>query len=74
MSALARRAPANLLDRVTATAGDLVRTGDNAHPQFRVIAVADDRAWIRNTQHGTDHVVPLGQCRRIPPVAGLQDL
>lgn len=51
-----------------------MRTSDNLHPQFKVIAVTDDRAWIRDTQYGADHVVPIDQCRRIPPDAGQQDL
>jgi len=44
--------------------GDLVRTGPNFHPHFQVIAVTDDRAWVRELQHGTDHVVPIKRCRR----------
>lgn len=55
-----RREPMLPLD-----AGDLVRTGENFHPHFRIIAVNDDRAWVREVQHGTDHVVPLGHCRRL---------
>jgi hypothetical protein len=47
--------------------GDLIRTGENFHPHFRVIAVTDDRAWIRDVQHGTDHVVPIDRCQRIAP-------
>ena len=67
MSLAARREPTDLFDEmVTSVAvGDLVRTGANSHPQFRVIALTEDRAWIRNTQHGTDHVVPVERCRRI---------
>jgi len=45
--------------------GDVVRTGDNFPPRFQVIALTNDRAWIRDTQHGTDHVVPLDRCNRI---------
>lgn len=46
-------------------AGDLIRTGENFHPHFHVIAVTEDRAWIRDTQHGADHIVPIDQCRRL---------
>ena len=46
-------------------AGDLVRTGHNAYPRFRVIATSDDRAWVRDAQTGTDHVVPIARCRKI---------
>ena len=45
--------------------GDLVRTGENLHPHFHVIAVTADRAWIRDTQYGADHVVPVNRCRKI---------
>jgi hypothetical protein len=43
---------------------DVVRTGDNAHPLYRVIAVYGDRAWLRDIQHGTDHVVPVARLRK----------
>jgi hypothetical protein len=43
----------------------VVRTGANFHPHYQVIALAEDRAWIRDTQHGTDHVIPLGRCQRL---------
>ncbi|HET9814442.1 MAG TPA: hypothetical protein VFQ33_01645 [Xanthobacteraceae bacterium] len=67
MSAAAWRSPANLLGETVSSVlvGDLVRTGENAHPNFNVIAVTEDRAWIRDTQHGTDHIVPVDRCRRI---------
>jgi hypothetical protein len=45
--------------------GDLVRTGENFHPHYHVIALTDDRAWIRDAQHGTDHVVPIDRCAKI---------
>ena len=45
--------------------GDLVRTGQNFHPHYLVIAMNADRAWIRDTQHGLDHVVPVDRCRKI---------
>jgi len=51
---------------------DLVRTSENFHPHYSVIAVADDRVWIRDVQHGTDHVVPIGKCQRIEPKSGAQ--
>jgi hypothetical protein len=46
-------------------AGDAVRTGANRHPFYRVIAIDGDRAWLRDVQHATDHIVPLARCRRI---------
>ena len=48
-----------------ATVGDIVRTGQNFHPHYRVIAVSADRAWIRDVQRGTDHVIPVDRCSRI---------
>jgi len=45
--------------------GDKVRTGENFHPHFYVIALNDDLAWIRDTQNGIDHVVPLDRCCRV---------
>lgn len=67
MNALAWKSPSNLLGGTmqSIAAGDLVRTGDNFHPHFHVIAMTEDRAWIRDTQYGTDHVVPLDRCTRI---------
>ena len=46
-------------------AGDLIRTGDNAYPRYRVVATNEDRAWVRDVQDGTDHVVPIARCRKI---------
>ena len=67
MNVAAWRSPANLLgETVTSVSvGDLVRTGENFHPHFQVIAVTADRAWIQETQHGTDHIVPVDRCNRI---------
>lgn len=45
--------------------GDLVRTGENYHPHYHVIALSQDRAWVRDSQHGVDHVVPRDRCRRL---------
>ena len=45
--------------------GDVVRTGGNAHPCYRVIATSDGRAWVRDVQDGTDYVVSLARCRRV---------
>ena len=46
-------------------AGDLVCTGPNAWPQFRVIAVHDNVAWVRNTQTGVDGLTATGRCRKV---------
>jgi hypothetical protein len=66
MSGLAFRSPMQVPGEATdVMVGDLVRTGENFHPHYEVIAVTHDRAWIRDTQYGSDHVVPIDRCRRI---------
>ena len=45
--------------------GDVVRTGDNLYPHFEIIALSGDRAWVRDVQYGTDHVVPINDVHRI---------
>ena len=67
MTSNAWRAPSNFRGEATPqiTAGDLVRTGENFHPHYHVVAITEDRAWIRDTQYGSDHIVPLDRCRRI---------
>lgn len=67
MRSNAWRSPADLLGGAGhyATVGDLIHTGANCHPKYQVIAVAGDRAWIRDIQHGADHVVPVQQCRKL---------
>lgn len=67
MNALKWRVPTDLLGDATSriAVGDLVRTSDNYHPHYQIIAVTEDRARIRDTQHGTDHVVPVDRCKKI---------
>ena len=45
--------------------GDLVRTGANLYPHFEVVAVHGDKAWLRNTADGADHLGLVARCRRI---------
>jgi hypothetical protein len=45
--------------------GDLVRTGPNLFPHFQVVAVHGDKAWVRNTETGADHLALVSRCRRI---------
>ena len=72
MNPIAWRLPADFLGETTlhVAVGDLVRTGDNSHPHYHVIAVTEDRAWIRDAQHGTDHIVPIDRCQRIEDADG----
>ena len=67
MSALPWRSPLDLLGRTTerVSVGDMIRTGENFRPHYLVIAVTEDRAWIRDTQHGADHIIPIDRCCRI---------
>jgi hypothetical protein len=49
----------------TILAGDLVQTSPNQFPQWRVIAVHDDKAWLRDVQTHADGVAELGRCRKV---------
>jgi hypothetical protein len=51
--------------------GDLVRTGENLHPHFEVVAVSGDKAWVRNVQNGADSLALLSRCRKIDPAVRL---
>ena len=44
---------------------DAVRTGDSRHPLYRVVVISGDKAWLRDIQHGTDHIVPVARCHKI---------
>ena len=68
MSRFAWRTPASPAGEsaLPVVAGDLIRTGENRYPYYRVIAITHDRAWIRDVQHGTDHVVPIDLCQTLP--------
>jgi hypothetical protein len=46
-------------------AGDIVRTGENLHPHFTVVAISGDKAWLRNLQSGADSLGLLSRCRKI---------
>jgi hypothetical protein len=45
--------------------GDLVHTGDNTYPQWKVIAIDGDKAWVRNVQTCADGVTDLRRCRKV---------
>jgi hypothetical protein len=45
--------------------GDKVHTGENRYPHYEVIALSGERAWVRDVQYGTDHVVPIARLTRI---------
>ena len=54
-------------DRRTARpiVGDLVRSGTNLYPHYHVIAISGDRAWVRDSQYNTDHIVPFARCHLV---------
>jgi hypothetical protein len=52
--------------------GDHVRTGPNLYPHFEVLAVHGDKAWVRNTDNGADHLALISRCRKINPQAFAQ--
>ncbi len=47
--------------------GDVVRTGPGPYPRYTVIAIHDDKVWLRNVQNGQDAVTGLDHCRRVEP-------
>jgi hypothetical protein len=51
----------------TIVIGDVVHTGSNHFPQWRVIAIDGDKAWVRNVQTHADGVTDLRRCRKVQP-------
>jgi hypothetical protein len=45
--------------------GDVVHADGHRFPCYRVIALNGNRAWVRDVQYGTDHVVPIAGFRKI---------
>jgi hypothetical protein len=42
--------------------GDIVKTGPNDYPRFKVIAIDGGRAWLRNVLTSDDAIVSLEEC------------
>lgn len=70
--AMMHRRPLNRLtlrhdeeDEAPIGAGDWVRTGLNIHPDYQVIAVSGDKAWIRDPDQGHEIIANLCRCHRI---------
>lgn len=42
--------------------GDIVRTGSNDYPRFKVVALDSGRVWLRNVLTGDDAIVSLEEC------------
>jgi hypothetical protein len=51
--------------------GDIVRTGLNVTPEFQVIAVHEDKVWLRDLCSGLDALTALRRCHRLPTPCGL---
>jgi hypothetical protein len=47
--------------------GDIVRMGANLYPQYTVVAIDGEKAWVRNALNGADGLALLSRCRRIIP-------
>jgi hypothetical protein len=45
--------------------GDVVRMGANLYPQYAVVAIDGDKAWVRNVLNGADSLAHLSRCRRV---------
>lgn len=45
--------------------GDIVRTGANLFPHFKVIAVHGDVAWVQNVSSGADALLPVLRCHKV---------
>jgi hypothetical protein len=55
-----------LLDDATgqvARVGDLISADACGLPVYRVLALAERRAWLRDNRDGSDHIQPLGLFR-----------
>jgi hypothetical protein len=67
VTAPAWRSPADLRGELAPSiaAGDQIRTGEEFHPHYQLIALSEDKAWIRDLQHGTDHIIPIDRCPEI---------
>jgi hypothetical protein len=55
-----------LLDPATgeiARVGDLISADAGGLPVYRVLALADRRAWVRDDRDASDHILPIGQFR-----------
>ncbi|MBW8811954.1 MAG: hypothetical protein JF588_00890 [Caulobacterales bacterium] len=50
-------------------AGDIVATGQNLYPQYEVVAVNGEKAWVRNVHSGVDGLALLSRCRKVAPEA-----
>ena len=46
-------------DRDVVQVGDRVCTEAGGLPTYRVLALADGRAWLRDEDNDSDHVMPL---------------
>ena len=55
-----------LIDHTTgevARVGDLISADAGGLPVYRVLALAEARAWVRDDRDGSDHILLVGQFR-----------
>jgi hypothetical protein len=45
--------------------GDIVRTGENVHPRYEVLAVHGAKVWVRDVETGADALALLSRCRKM---------
>ena len=67
MSKQSWHTPTHLLGGSTPSVslGMFVRAGEDAHPHYQLIALRDGRAWVRDVQHGTHHIIPFDRCQNL---------
>ena len=46
-------------DKHTVTVGDVLCADAGGMPAYKVVAVKDDRAWLRDDEHPFDWILPL---------------
>ena len=44
---------------------DIVRTGPNSYPRFKIKAICGDKVWVCNVDTGEDAITKLKICRKI---------
>jgi hypothetical protein len=66
VTTLAWRSPADLrgASEPSVGSGELILAGETLHPHYQLIALGEDKAWVRDLQLGTDHIIPIDRCRK----------
>jgi hypothetical protein len=65
VSKLIWHSPTDLLGELARTFSiGMFITGESTHPRYQLIALSEEKAWIRDVRSGTDHVMPTPRCRK----------